>query len=174
MSPLAPQVKAALAKAATSQNGVEAEPRIIEPTPNVLETAPIVVNQSGQIKFIYKTSTLLALRHTDSEAPNFNNRNVPASITKTNISPDHFSSAFSFNIMSTTLNQMHNDRKFHRQAQRYPNGGRHGYNGDCHPQHYQGKHNLHDLYIFNYLTIFEVMFINYRFVCFIAFCLFNH
>lgn len=139
MSPLAPQTKAALAqKAATAQNGVAAEPQIIELTPAASEAAPIV-RRNPDRKFIYTISDLFGMRHDQSRAPNLGNRNVLASVSKAPISPNNFSSLFSFNIMSATLDQIQTDRRMHRQAQRYHNSGQNGFNGDRHRQMNRGK-----------------------------------
>lgn len=112
-----------------------------------------LLGPSNGAKFVYSLGDLYGMRHSQSRAPNLGNRGVLASISRQPpvVSNAAFPNLFNFNLMSSSLNQIHTDRRpqnQHRPSFRHQNhyNGGHMNNGERQRQPNQGK--LHDLKLF--------------------------
>lgn len=136
MSPLAPQMNGNQSfnhDTMSQRNRIDSE-RILAP----VDTS----------KVTYSLGDLYGMRHSERRAPNLGDRSVLTSISRPNPGPpSNYSSAFSFNIMASSLNEIHRDRRQPNHTPRHQNYG-HGhqmnipqhqmrsasFNGDRHPR----------------------------------------
>lgn len=116
MSPLAPQVSNTLGLLKATNNAI---PTVVEPTANVQTRR----NVNGKV--VYSITDLMEMRHNQSQAPNLPNRNILASISRSEVAPStgrsdvrptlssKFSSLISFNLGHNPMD----DRRHRMQRQ---------------------------------------------------------
>lgn len=110
MSPLAPQMNGNQSYNRMNQRNLSDSARIL---------APIDAS-----KVTYSIGDLFEMRHNDRRAPNLGDRSVLASISRLNPgSTANYPSAFSFNIMSESVNQIQRDRRRPHSMPRHQNQG---------------------------------------------------
>lgn len=103
-----------------------------------------LLGPSAGTKHVYSMGDLYGMRHSQSRAPNLGNRGVLASISRAQsvASNTAFPNLFNFDLLSSSLNQIHTDRRphnRHRPSMGHQNHSGHMSNGERQRQPNQGK-----------------------------------